>query len=246
MWRSRCLPSTSTRPQPSWFRAWVKVPTGDKEEHVLEVVALYRVALGFCFACLRGVLPTQSRPHTPLPATQSHALQEVPAFGSTCTSLTNQTGLDMQLGGGSVDSAKKDRRTVQPIHAVPGPCAHKKDAPLDMPSLVLASHTTHSQSNSSSSNSSQASSVFSQVDGVFPRRSVTVILLPLHLTLHPPIHGTVNQSTMRHGTLSSVATAALLLAAATPSVQASSSQLQQQQQDPQEWKGNAHVRALLR
>jgi hypothetical protein len=124
---------------------------------------------------------------------------------------------------------------VQPIHAVPGPCAHKKDAPLDMPSLVLASHTTHSQSNSSSSNSNQASSVFSQVDGVFSRRSVTVILLPLHLTFPThPIHGTVNQSTMRHGALSSMATAALLLAAATPSVQASSSQLQQ------------HVRARLR
>ena len=75
---------------------------------------------------------------------------------------------------------------------------------------------------------------------------VTMILLhALRLTrsLPPPqfIHST-GQSIMRHGTLSSVATAALLLAVATPSVQASLLQ----QQDPQEWKGNAHVRALLR
>jgi len=83
--------------------------------------------------------------------------------------------------------------------------------------------------------------------GVFSRRSChhhPPACPPSHtLPPIPPFIHSTGQLIMRHGTLSSVATAALLLAAATPSVQAS---LLQQQQDPQEWKGNAQARALLR
>lgn len=60
---------------------------------------------------------------------------------------------------------------------------------------------------------------------------------PSHTHSRDPHTRHTAQQTMRHGTLSSVAAAALLLAVATPSVQAS-----QFQQQP----GNVHVRALLR
>lgn len=69
---------------------------------------------------------------------------------------------------------------------VHGPWLYQEDALLDMHSTT---HTTHGPSSSSSSRTSRA---LCMVDGVFSRRSVTVILLVHSYTHDPPTPFTVN------------------------------------------------------